>query len=174
MVEGTEKVLDRAGMKRPPPGNVVIDGLAMAVPAGSRASWVMPETVRLIRHQLWVNLGLVACSLSHGPPDRRVVITVFLALAMQAGLACASATDFFLGKDEDGLGRKELGCSLSSKIKNRGGRRFRCRFSGRLVGWLLDLPEPRSRVRLRTGCRPPERQPYRAISIERDCLHIQQ
>jgi 5-methyltetrahydrofolate--homocysteine methyltransferase len=110
-----EKILNRAVALGIPQEDVIMDALAMAVAADTRAGWITLEAVRLIRDKLGVNQSLGASNVSHGLPDRPVVNAAFMALAMGAGMTCAitdavklsttiRATDLLLGRDEDGLG----------------------------------------------------------------------
>jgi len=66
--------------------------------------------MRIVKRELGVNLVLGASNVSFGLPNRTVINSVFLALAVQAGLTCAivnaakmksylMAADLLLGRD---------------------------------------------------------------------------
>jgi 5-methyltetrahydrofolate--homocysteine methyltransferase len=106
-----EKILSRAlgaGIKEE---DVVIDPLAMAVSADPRACLVTLKTIRLVRQKLGLNITLGASNISFGLPDREVLNSAFMTLAIQHGLTCpianpekitaiVRATDLILGRDD--------------------------------------------------------------------------
>lgn len=106
-----EKILNRAvgaGIKEE---DVVIDPLAMAVSADPQACLVTLKTIRLVRQKLGLNITLGASNISFGLPDREVLNSAFMTLAIQHGLTCpianpekitaiVRATDLILGRDE--------------------------------------------------------------------------
>jgi len=106
-----EKIVERAAAMGIPPEDVVIDSLAMAVGADTRAGLVTLEVVAKIRDGLGVNQTLGASNISFGLPDRRLLTGAFLALAIGAGVTCpiveaakvrpiVLAADLALGRDD--------------------------------------------------------------------------
>ena len=106
-----EKILERAlktGIKEE---DVIIDPLAMAVSADSRACLVTLETIRLVPQKLGRNITMGASNISFGLPDREALNTAFMSLAIFNGLTCpianpekitaaVRATDLVLGRDD--------------------------------------------------------------------------
>jgi len=106
-----EKILERAlktGIKEE---DVIIDPLAMAVSADSRACLVTLETIRLVHQKLGRNITMGASNISFGLPDREALNTAFMSLAIFNGLTCpianpekitaaVRATDLVLGRDD--------------------------------------------------------------------------
>jgi len=109
-----EKILNRAVGMGIPQEDVIIDPLAMAVAADSRAGLLTLNAIKLIQTKLGVNLSMGASNISHGLPDRPLVNQAFLALAIGAGVTCSitdplkmtgviRAIDLLMGKDEDSI-----------------------------------------------------------------------
>ncbi len=106
-----EKILERAlksGLKEE---DVIIDPLAMAVSADSRACLVTLETIRLVHQKLGLNITMGASNISFGLPDREALNTAFVSVAIFNGLTCpianpekitaaVRATDLVLGRDD--------------------------------------------------------------------------
>ena len=106
-----EKILERsvrAGIKEE---DVIIDPLAMAVSADSKACLVTLETIRLVRQKLGLNITMGASNISFGLPGRESINSAFISLAILRGLTCpianpekitaaVRATDLVLGKDD--------------------------------------------------------------------------
>jgi 5-methyltetrahydrofolate--homocysteine methyltransferase len=106
-----EKILERAikmGIKEE---DVIIDPLAMAVSADTQACIVTLETIRLVRQKLGLNITLGSSNISFGLPNREVLNSAFMTLAIQNGLTCpianpekitamVRATDLILGRDD--------------------------------------------------------------------------
>jgi len=106
-----EKILERAvktGLKEE---NVIIDPLAMAVSADSRACIVTLDTIKLVHQKLGLNITLGASNISFGLPGRESLNSAFMALAIYNGLTCPIAnpekitaavrsTDLALGRDD--------------------------------------------------------------------------
>jgi 5-methyltetrahydrofolate--homocysteine methyltransferase len=95
--------------------DIVIDPLAM--PIGADTSLVVKtlETISLIKEEFGLNMTLGASNVSFGMPDRHTIGSVFLPMAMQAGLTSAimdartpsivssvKAADLLLGHDDWG------------------------------------------------------------------------
>jgi 5-methyltetrahydrofolate--homocysteine methyltransferase len=106
-----EKILERAlktGIKEE---DVVIDPLAMAVSADPRACIVTLETIRLVHQKMGLNITLGSSNISFGLPNREILNSAFMSLAILNGLTCpianpekiaaaVRATDLILGRDD--------------------------------------------------------------------------
>ena len=106
-----EKILERAiraGIKEE---DVIIDPLAMAVSADPRACIVTLETIRLVHQKLGLNITQGSSNISFGLPNREVLNSAFMTLAILNGLTCpianpekitaaVRATDLILGRDD--------------------------------------------------------------------------
>ncbi|MBM4463140.1 MAG: pterin-binding protein [Chloroflexi bacterium] len=104
------KIIERAealGILRE---DVIIDPLAMTVGADSRAGLVVLETIRRIKAELGANITLGASNISFGLPDRALLNSTFLTIAIAAGVTCPIvdaakvrpailAADLILGRD---------------------------------------------------------------------------
>jgi 5-methyltetrahydrofolate--homocysteine methyltransferase len=106
-----EKIIERALKLGIRLEDIIIDPLAMAVSAEPQACNVTLQTIRLIREKLGLNITMGASNISFGLPDREVLNSAFMALAIQNGLTCpianpekitsiVRATDLILGRDE--------------------------------------------------------------------------
>ncbi len=105
------KIVERAeavGISR---ADVIIDCLAFAVGADAHSGLVVLETVRRIKGELGVKLSLGASNVSFGLPDRDLLNSAFLIMAIAAGVNCpivdaakvrpiAVAADLILDRDE--------------------------------------------------------------------------
>lgn len=96
--------------------DIVIDPLAMPIGADSQMVVRTLETIQLIADKIGVNMTLGASNVSFGMPDRHTLNSVFLPMAMGAGLTSAimdartpqivtavKAADLMLGNDEWGM-----------------------------------------------------------------------
>lgn len=96
--------------------DIVIDPLAMPIGADSQMVVRTLETIELIADQVGVNMTLGASNVSFGMPDRHTLNSVFLPMAMGAGLTSAimdartekivtsvKAADLMMGNDEWGM-----------------------------------------------------------------------
>ncbi|MBU0513818.1 MAG: dihydropteroate synthase [Proteobacteria bacterium] len=83
-----EKIINRADKLGIPPEDVIIDPLAMSVAADDQAGLTALHALAAIRHEFGVNQTIGASNVSFGLPDRRAVNSVFLAMAVVAGLTC--------------------------------------------------------------------------------------
>lgn len=106
-----EKILERAvriGIKEE---DVIIDPLAMAVSADPQACLVTLETIRLVHQKLGLNITQGASNISFGLPNREMLNSAFMTLAILNGLTCpianpekitaaVRATDLILGRDD--------------------------------------------------------------------------
>ena len=73
---------EKAGISRE---NILIDPLAFAVGADPSAAKVTLETIRRIKDELGVNMTLGASNVSFGMPDRNLINSAFVTLAIFAG-----------------------------------------------------------------------------------------
>lgn len=108
-----EKIVNRAVKQGIAAEDVIIDPLALSVGADQQAVLVTLETIRLISKELEVNMTVGGSNVSFGLPGREDVSSVFLALAIAAGVTCPIANprrarrailiaDLLLGRDEFG------------------------------------------------------------------------
>jgi 5-methyltetrahydrofolate--homocysteine methyltransferase len=105
------KIVERAeaiGISRK---DIVIDCLALAVGANTKAGFVVIEAIRRIKAELGVNLTLGVSNISFGLPDRSLLNNVFLTIAIAMGVNCpivdvakirpsVLATDLILNRDK--------------------------------------------------------------------------
>lgn len=115
-LELTKVIVDYATTQyQIPIEDIVIDPLAMPIGADSTMVVRTLETIRLIREHVGVNMTLGASNVSFGMPDRHTLNSVFLPMAMTAGLTSAimdartaqivmavRAADLMMGNDEWG------------------------------------------------------------------------
>jgi 5-methyltetrahydrofolate--homocysteine methyltransferase len=91
--------------------DIIIDPLAMTVGADPGAGLVTIETIRRIKAEFGVNMTLGASNISFGLPDRNLLNSAFLAIAIAAGVTCPIvdaakaraailAADLILGRDQ--------------------------------------------------------------------------
>lgn len=106
-----EKILQRAVKAGIPEEDLIIDPLAMAVSADPNAGIITLETIKLIHEKLGLNITLGASNVSFGLPNREVLNSVFIAMAIKNGLSCPianpnkiaaaiRAADLLLGRDD--------------------------------------------------------------------------
>ena len=106
-----EKILERAVKAGIKEEDVIIDPLAMAVSANSKACIVTLETIRLVHQKLGLNITMGASNISFGLPGREDLNSSFISLAIANGLTCpianpekitpaVRATDLALGRDD--------------------------------------------------------------------------
>jgi 5-methyltetrahydrofolate--homocysteine methyltransferase len=106
-----EKILNRAVQTGLTESEIIIDPLAMAVSADSRACLVTLDTIRLVHSKLGLNITLGASNISFGLPGREELNSAFISLAILNGLTCpianpekiaaaVRATDLVLGRDD--------------------------------------------------------------------------
>jgi 5-methyltetrahydrofolate--homocysteine methyltransferase len=111
-----DKILNRAGQLGIPPEDVVIDPLVLTMGADSKAGWVSLRTVDLVVKEFGVNITMGASNVSFGMPDRALINSTFIAMAVYAGLTCPItnplvpaivtsllAADLSMGRDEYGM-----------------------------------------------------------------------
>ena len=110
-VEIAEKILERAVRAGIKEEDVVVDPLAMAVSADSKACIVTLETIRLVHQKLGLNITIGASNISFGLPGREDLNASFISLAIFNGLTCPIAnpekitasirsSDLILGRDD--------------------------------------------------------------------------
>jgi len=108
------KIIERAGKLGIPTEDIVIDPLVMTVGADSNAGLTTLTTIELVKREFGVNVNLGASNVSFGLPERDVVNTAFLGLAIGAGATCAitdpmkytlsiRAIDLLRGRDGYGM-----------------------------------------------------------------------
>jgi 5-methyltetrahydrofolate--homocysteine methyltransferase len=106
-----ERILERAVRAGIKEADVIIDPLAMAVSADSKACVLTLETIRLVSQKLGLNITMGASNISFGLPDREALNSAFISLAIFNGLTCpianpdkitaaVRATDLVLGRDD--------------------------------------------------------------------------
>ena len=105
------KIVERAAVLGIPSEDIVIDCLALAVATDARAGLITIEAVHRVKAKLGVNMTLGASNVSFGMPDRNLLNSAFLAIAIAAGVTCPMvdvgkvrpavlAIDLALGRDE--------------------------------------------------------------------------
>ena len=107
------KLIRRAGEYGIPPEDLLIDCLALTVGADHKAGQVTLDSMVLVQKELGVNLSLGASNVSYGLPDRKIINTAYLALAIARGMTAAItdptvpeirttllACDLLMGRDE--------------------------------------------------------------------------
>ena len=110
------KIVSRAEALGIPREDIIVDCACMAVATEPSAALITLETVRLVRSKLGCNITLGASNVSFGFPDRRVINSGFLPLAIAAGVNCPIVdptvpevskailtVDLLLKKDEYGM-----------------------------------------------------------------------
>ena len=84
-----EKIIERASKLGIQADNIVIDPLVLTVGADQKASSVTLQTIELLRSKFGVNINIGASNVSFGLPERDVINTAFLSMAIYAGATCA-------------------------------------------------------------------------------------
>jgi 5-methyltetrahydrofolate--homocysteine methyltransferase len=85
------RIVEQAEAVGIPREDIVIDCLALALAADSSSGLVAIETIRQVRAELGVNITMGASNASFGLPDRDVVNSAFMAMAIAAGATCLIA-----------------------------------------------------------------------------------
>jgi 5-methyltetrahydrofolate--homocysteine methyltransferase len=104
------KIFERAQEMGIRAENILMDPLCLSIGTDSNAGCVTLNTIRGIKDQLGVNMTIGASNVSFGMPDRGVINSVFLAMALQGGINAPIvrvdhvrefilAADLLLGKD---------------------------------------------------------------------------
>jgi 5-methyltetrahydrofolate--homocysteine methyltransferase len=112
-LEVAKKLIKRAGDYGIPPEDIIIDCLALTVGADHKAGQVTLDAISLVRKELGSNINLGASNVSFGLPDRKILNTAYLALAIARGMTTAItdptvleiqttllACDLLMGRDE--------------------------------------------------------------------------
>jgi len=121
------KIVERAEKLGIPREDIVVDCVTMTVGADARSALVTIETIRKIKSELGVNVTLGASNVSFGLPNRGLINTTFLAIAIAAGMNCpvinvakvrptVLATDLILARDENAL--RYIKAQRQAKSKN--------------------------------------------------------
>ncbi len=108
-----EKILEEAtkiGIRKE---DVIIDPIAMSLASDHRSAIVTLKTIESIRSRFDVNIIVGASNISYGLPERPLINSIFLGVAIYAGLTCAlldptrseiqkaiSIGNMLMGKDE--------------------------------------------------------------------------
>lgn len=96
--------------------DVVIDPLAMAMSADSKAGRIALDTIELVVKEFGVNISMGASNISFGMPDRKYINATYIAMAIHAGLTCpitnplltevsaaVLGADLSMGRDDYGM-----------------------------------------------------------------------
>ena len=82
------KIIERANAVGIPSEDIIIDCLTLTVGADNRAGLVTIEAIRKIKAELGVNISLGVSNISFGLPDRDLLNSAFLAIAIAEGVTC--------------------------------------------------------------------------------------
>ena len=82
------KIIERAEKLGIPRQDVIIDTLAMAIAADSKAAMPVLEAIRRIAAEFGVNQTLGASNISFNLPDRELLNVAFLGAVIAAGVTC--------------------------------------------------------------------------------------
>lgn len=69
--------------------DIVIDGLAMAISSQADGALVTLDTLQKVKEELNVSTILGVSNISFGLPQREIINSYFLSMALQSGLSCA-------------------------------------------------------------------------------------
>jgi 5-methyltetrahydrofolate--homocysteine methyltransferase len=81
------RFIERATKMGIPLEDIVIDPLAMAMSADSKAGRIALDTIQLVVREFDVNISMGASNISFGLPDRKFINATNIAMAIHAGLA---------------------------------------------------------------------------------------
>ncbi len=82
------KIIERAGKLGIPVNDVVIDPLALTMGADAGAGKLALDSIELIVKEFGVNITMGASNISFGMPDRALINSTFIAMAIHAGMTC--------------------------------------------------------------------------------------
>ena len=82
------KIINKAEALGIPREDIIIDCLVLTVATDSGAGLVTLEAIRRVKAELGVNQTLGASNISYGLPDRDVLNSAFLTMAITAGVTC--------------------------------------------------------------------------------------
>jgi len=110
-----ETILEKAVQMGIPAEDVIFDPLVMSVGTDSQAAMVTLRAIALINRELGANVNLGASNVSFGLPDRAVINSAFMAIAISHGATCVisdpmkmtgvvRSSDLILGRDEYAMG----------------------------------------------------------------------
>jgi len=85
------RIVEQAEAFGIPREDIIIDCLTLALAADSDSALVAIETIRQVRAELGVNITMGASNVSFGLPDRDLVNSAFMAMAMAVGATCLIA-----------------------------------------------------------------------------------
>jgi 5-methyltetrahydrofolate--homocysteine methyltransferase len=105
------KIVEQAEHLNIPCNDIIIDCLTLTVGSDYKAGQTTIETVRKVKEKLGVNLALGCSNISFGLPDRDLLNSIFLAIAIAAGVNCpivdvakmrpvVLAVDLAMGRDQ--------------------------------------------------------------------------
>ncbi|MCX6080570.1 MAG: dihydropteroate synthase [Chloroflexi bacterium] len=110
------RIIERAAQAGIPVEDVIIDPLAMAMSADSKAGRIALDTIEMVVREFGVNISMGASNISFGMPDRKYINATFIAMAIHAGLTCpitnpllaevnaaVLAADLSMGRDDYGM-----------------------------------------------------------------------
>jgi 5-methyltetrahydrofolate--homocysteine methyltransferase len=110
------RIIERAAKYGIALEDVIIDPLAMAMSADSKAGRIALDTIELVVKEFGVNISMGASNISFGMPDRKYINATYIAMAIHAGLTCpitnplltevnaaVLAADLSMGRDEYGM-----------------------------------------------------------------------
>jgi len=108
------KIVERAEKLGIAREDVIIDCVTMTVGAEARSALVTIESIRRVKHELGVNITAGASNVSFGLPNRDLLNSAFLGIAIAAGLNCpllnvaklrpiVLAVDLVLGRDKNAM-----------------------------------------------------------------------
>lgn len=108
------KIMERAASLGISREEVIIDPLSLSVGTDQQAAVTTLEAVRLVRAELGLNMTLGASNVSFGLPERGIINSTFLTMAITAGVTCpivdaakvrflVLTVDLLLGRDEYAL-----------------------------------------------------------------------
>lgn len=112
-LEVARKLVNRAGDYGVPPEDIIIDCLALTIGADHNAGVVTLDAIQMVHEELDQNINLGASNVSFGLPDRKIINSAYLAMAIARGMTTAItdptisetqttllACDLLLGHDE--------------------------------------------------------------------------
>lgn len=82
------KIIERAGKLGIPATDIAIDPLALTMGADANAGRLALDAIELIVKEFGVNITMGASNISFGMPDRALINSTFIAMAIHAGLTC--------------------------------------------------------------------------------------
>lgn len=83
-----EKIISRADSLGIPAEDVIIDPLALTMGSDHNAGRIALETIELIVDKFGVNVTMGASNISFGLPDRALINSTYIAMAIYAGMTC--------------------------------------------------------------------------------------